>query len=89
MADPDYACDIVLLAQRYQSMQEKTNTLATTAGSFGLKISTRKSGHLRMNSRTNELINLNGEVVGEVDHFTYLGSKVSTSEGGEEKIQVP
>ena len=29
-----------------------------------------------------------GEVVGEVDYFTYLGSKVSTSLDWEEKIQV-
>ena len=42
-----------------------------------------------MNSRTNELIKVNGEVVGEVDNFTYLGFKVSTSGDGEENIQVP
>ena len=54
LEDLDYADDIVLLAQRYQDMQAKTNTLATIAGSLDLKISTRKLGHLRMNSRSNE-----------------------------------
>ena len=49
LEDLDYVDDIVLLAQRYQDMQEKNNTLATTAGSLDLKISTTKSGHLRMN----------------------------------------
>ena len=49
LEDLDYVGDIVLLAQRYQDMQEKNNTLATTAGSLDLKISTTKSGHLRMN----------------------------------------
>ena len=51
LEDLDYVNDIVLLAQRYQDMQEKNNILATTAGSFDLKISTIKPGHLRMNSR--------------------------------------
>ena len=87
LEDLDYADDIVLLGQRYQDIQAKTNALATTAGSLGFKISRIKSGHLRMNSKTNKSIMLNGEVVSEVDHFTYLGSKVSTSGDGEE-IQV-
>jgi len=43
-----------------------------------------------MSGRTNESIMANGEVVDEVDHFTYsyLGSKVSTSGDGEEEILV-
>jgi len=41
-----------------------------------------------MSGRTNESITVNREVVDEVDHFTYLGSKVSTSEDGEEEILV-
>ena len=83
-----YADDIALLAHRHQNMQAKTNALATTAGSLGLKINTEKTRHLRMNSRTSESIMVNGEVVDEVDHFTYLGSKVSTSADGEEEILV-
>ena len=31
---------------------------------------------------------LNGEAVEEVEHFTYLGSKMSTSGDGEEEILV-
>ena len=71
LEDLDYADDIVPFAPRYQDMQEKTNALATTARSLGLKISTRKSGHFRMNSRTNESIMFNGELVGRK---WYLGS---------------
>ena len=74
--DLDYADDIALLAHRHQDMQEKTNALATTR-------------HLRMKSRTNESIMANEEVVDKVDHFIYLGSKVSTSGDGEKEIQVP
>ena len=88
LEDLDYADDIAPLAHRYQDMQAKTNVLTTTAGSLGLKINTKKTRNLRMNSRTNESIMVNGEVVDEVDHFTYLGSKVSTTGDGEEEILV-
>ena len=88
LEDLVYADDIALLAHRHQDMQAKTNALANTAGSLGLKINTKKTRHLRMNSRTNESIMVNGVVVDEVDHFTYLGSKVSTSGDGEEEILI-
>ena len=38
----------------------------------------RRPDILRMSSRSREAIMLNGEAVEEVEHFTYLGSKVST-----------
>ena len=41
-----------------------------------------------MSSKTSDPIMINGEVVEEVDYFTYLGSKVSTSRDGEEEILV-
>ena len=88
LEDLDYADDIVLLAHRNQDMQDKTNALATTSGNLGLKINIKKTRHLRMSSRNNESILVNGKVVGEIDHFTYLGSKVSTSGDGEEEILV-
>ena len=88
LEDLDYADDIALLAHRHQDMQAKTNALAATAGSLGQQINTKKTRHLRMNGRTNESTMVNGEVVDEVDHFTYLGSKVSTSGDGEGEILV-
>ena len=87
LEDLDYADDIVLLAHRHHDMQDKTNALATTSGNLGLKINIKKTRHLRMSSRNNESILVNGEVV-KVHHFTYLGSKVSTSGDGEEEILV-
>jgi len=88
LEDLDYADDIALLAHRHQDMQTKTNALVTTAGNLGLKINLKKTKHLRMSGRTNESIVVNGEVVDEVDHFTYLGFKVSTSGDVEEQILV-
>ena len=69
-------------------MQAKTNALAAKAGNLDLKINRKKTRHLRMSSKTNESIMVNREVVEEVDHFIYLGSKVSTSGDGEEEILV-
>ena len=79
LEDLDYADDIALLAHRHQDMQDKTNVLATTAGNLGLKINIKDTGHLRKSSSHNESILIKGEVVDEVDHVTYLGSKMSTS----------
>ena len=62
LEDLDYADDIVLLAHRHQDMQDKTNALATTSGNLGLKINIKKTRHLRMSSRNNESILVNGEV---------------------------
>jgi len=88
LEDLDYADDIALFAHRHQDMQAKTNALATTAGNMGLKINIKKTRHLSMCGRTNESIMVNGEVVDEVDHFSYLGSKVSTSGNGEVEFLV-
>ena len=86
LKDLYYADDIALSSPRYQVMQAKTNTLATTGGRLGLEISSKKTKHLRMNNRSRETIMLNGEAVEEVEHFTYLSSKMSISGDGEEEI---
>ena len=46
LEDLDYVDDIALPSPRYQDMQAKTNTLATTAGTLGLEISIKKTRHL-------------------------------------------
>ena len=52
-----------------------------------LKINIKKTKHLRSSSRSNEPILVNREVINEVDYFTYLGSKVSTSEMKKKRSQ--
>ena len=44
LEDLDYADDVVLLAHRHEDIQDKTNALATTSGSLGLKINVKKTG---------------------------------------------
>ena len=41
---------------------------------------------MRMNSRTNEPIKLQGENIEEVEEFTYLGSKITADGSSEREI---
>ena len=83
----DYADDTALLSHYYQDMLVKTDALPTTARSFGLKINVNKRKKNLINGRTSEAIALNGEAVEEVDHFTYLESKLLANRDGEKEIQ--
>ncbi|KAI0242278.1 hypothetical protein LSAT2_014268 [Lamellibrachia satsuma] len=49
--DLDYADDIALLSHRHQDMQAKIDDMTRKAGEIGLKISTKKTKHLRMNKQ--------------------------------------
>nr|KAG5695887.1 hypothetical protein BaRGS_017325 [Batillaria attramentaria] len=70
LEDLDFADDVALLAHRHQDMQGKTSDMASTAGQIGLKISSKKTKHMRMNNRNNAAITVNGEALEEVEYFT-------------------
>ena len=69
-------------------MQAKIDDMTRKAGEFGLKISTKKRKHLRMNSRTEAAIMLNREKIDDIEDFTYLGSKMTTSGDTEKEIRI-
>ena len=46
-----------------------------------------KTKHMRMNSRTNEPIKLQGENIEEVEEFTYLGYKITADGSSEREIR--
>ena len=54
---------------------------------LGLKVSTRKTKHMRMNHFSDAPIILHGNVVEEVNEFTYLGSKMTTGGDSESEIK--
>ena len=87
LEDLDFADDIALLSHRHQDMQSKTTLFSDTAGKIGLKASTKKTKHMRMNSRTNAPIRMQNEDIEEVNEFTYLGSKMSTDGDTENEIK--
>ena len=75
LEDLDFADDIALLSHRHQDMQAKIDEMTRKAAEIGLKISTKKTKHLRMNSRTDAAIMLNGEEIQDIEDFTYLARK--------------
>ena len=72
LEDLDFADDICLTSHRLSDMQSKTAELSTTTQKIGLNASKTKTKHMRMNSKTNEPIKLQGENIEEVEEFTYL-----------------
>ena len=89
LSDLDFADDIGLLAHRHTDMQFMTEDLASTAAIFGLKVSTitKKTKYTRMNHRSDAPIILHGNVVEEVNEFTYLGPKMTTDGDSEPEIK--
>ena len=89
LEDLDFADDVSLLSHQLQQMQQKTESLYQTARqSTGLEINTDKSKSLRINTQQDGPITLNDKNIEDVDHFTYLGSIVTTSGGADEDIRV-
>ena len=79
--DLDFADDIALLSSTRQHIQTKTDKLVQEAGRVGLKVNVDKCRLLRINSRNNDVVEVNGRRIEDVDRFVYLGATVS-KEGG-------
>lgn len=71
----DFADDFALLSHTQQKMQENTITVAEKQGKKG------KSKVLKVNTTNTSTIMLEGELLEEVDDFTYLGSIVNNQGG--------
>ena len=60
-------------------MQQKTEDTADCAKQIGMETNVPKTKHLRMNTTSSEHIQLHGADIEEVEEFSYLGSKMTTS----------
>ena len=87
LEDLDFADDICTLAHRLQDSQRQATSLETTAKRTGLYINAQKTKTMRINSNQTENIKINNTDVEDTEHFTYLGSIVSTSGGTDEDIK--
>ncbi|GFS12326.1 hypothetical protein ElyMa_001369300 [Elysia marginata] len=74
LEDEDFAADIALLSRSQKDKQEKTSCLETTARSIGLKISHFKSKVMKINTKSNNGVLIDGESVENVTDFKYIGS---------------
>ena len=68
-------------------MQEKTNRLNTYSKPTGLSFNVPKTKHMSINTTPPSPITIDGEPVGEVDDFVYLGSMVSKDSGTQKDIR--
>lgn len=60
-------------------IQQKTEHLNSTANKIGLKINTKKNQVLRLITTNCNPILVNNKPLEDVEEFTYLGSKVTTT----------
>ena len=84
LEDLDYADDLALLSHLEKHMQSKTTKLQRNAEKIGLKINTRKTEVMSLNTKQPARIQVDGNDLGNTTTFTYLGCIV-TSDGGADK----
>ena len=87
LEDLDFADDLALLSSTANHMQTKISKLHNYASMAGLKINTRKTEVLRINSKSVKRVEIAGQQLKEVEKYTYLGATVSNNGGGAEDIQ--
>ena len=87
LEDLDFADDITLLSSTRQHIQTKTDKLTHEAERVGLKVNVDKCKLLQINSQSNDVVEVNGRGIEDVDRFVYLGATVSKEGGGTEDIQ--
>ena len=75
--DLDYADDLALIASIKQHLQLKTDRLCRVAQRVGLKVNSQKTKVIRINSRNDDRIYIDGEEVEDVDKFVYLGATLT------------
>ena len=68
-------------------MQEKTSDLHHTSAQIGLTLNKQKPKILRINAGTDEPVKIEGEELGEVESFTYLGSVMDKSGGTDTDVK--
>ena len=79
--DLDFADDLALIASTKQHIQLKTDRLYRVAQRVGLKVNSQKAKVMRINSRNDDRIYINGEEVEDINKFVYLGAPLTKSGG--------
>ncbi|GFR90442.1 hypothetical protein ElyMa_000818400 [Elysia marginata] len=73
LEDEDFADDTALLLHSQKDLHEKTSCVKTTR-SVGLKISHSKSKVMKINTKSNSDVLIDGKSLENVTDFKYLGS---------------
>ena len=79
ITDPNYANDIVILANTPNQAEKLLHSLERAATGIGLHVNAHKTEYMCYNL-TGDISTLDGTSLKLVDKFTYLGSSVSSTE---------
>ncbi|VDO51876.1 unnamed protein product [Schistosoma margrebowiei] len=85
--DLDFADDLALLSRTHEQMQMKTANVAAVSASVGLSIHKGKTKVLKFKAENSNPITLDGETLGDVECFTYLGSIIDEQGGSDAEIK--
>ena len=75
LEDLDFADDIALISSKINDIQAKTTAAKKWAVKAGLKFNIWKIKSMRLNTKIDRPIRIDGQELEDVDEFTYLGSK--------------
>lgn len=77
LEDLDFADDIALLASRHDHMQEESSRLNHYGKQIGLEINIPKTKDMRINTKSEADITIDGTAIKKVEDFIYLGGVIS------------
>ena len=79
MTDIDYADDLTLTSDTIEDTTQLLHHLETSAKEIGLFINAKKTEFISFNQK-GQMKSLNGKEIKAVEDFTYLGSRIVSSE---------
>ena len=68
-----------LLSSKHQDAQQKAEHLNKTANTIGLNVNTKKTQVVRKDTRVNYPAMIGGKQLEDIEEFTYLDTKVTTT----------
>ena len=86
--DLEYADDICLVSHKCEHMQKKLDDLWEESKKVGLEINPLKTEEIRVNTKINQVLRLNGEDIKRSSDFCYLGSVVAEDGGASTDVNV-
>ena len=87
LGDLDFADDIALTSSTKCQIQQKVTNLSINSKTTGLKINSEKTKLLRLNTTSNENVQVDEHDIEDVESFVYLGAHISKLGGTEEDIK--
>ena len=79
ITDADYADDLALFSDKIDNAERLLHAVEEAAPWIGLYVNAKKTEYVCYN-QTGEIKDLKGTTLKEVEHFTYLGSNISSTE---------